>query len=140
MKNFERIFYQEGGATAEAIIILLGGLFFIALLISFGLWIFGFNFGRTYEGTVKYDDCKQIVKVNSDDYWQIYFHKFTCNYIKTKSGAIMGGECVRIEKDQSYPVPMCAKAYVYQLDSSGVCTDPKYPYLGYDDMCYTTPQ
>jgi hypothetical protein len=120
------------------------GLVFLALFIVGGLWLFGFNFGQYEEGTVDYSDCQQIIMVKNSDWHQIFFHKWICNPIKTQSGAIMGGECARIEKDHSYPTPLCARAYVYEMEAVGCTGNTKdgvaYPYLGYDDKCYTTPQ
>jgi hypothetical protein len=30
--------------------------------------------------------------------------------------------------------------YFYQKEVPKFCRDPKFPYLGYDDMCHTEPQ
>ncbi len=121
------------------------GLVFLAAIVAGVLWLFGFNFGHTLEGTVDYSNCQQIITVQDNDWYQKYFHTWICNATKTKSGAIMGGECARIEKDHSYPTPQCARAYVYEIATSTACAGSikngvSYPYLGYDDMCYTTPQ
>lgn len=93
------------------------------------------------EGMVKYDDCRQVITL-APDTWQRYFHTFTCSYLKTKSGKIMRGECVRIENDKSLlsSSHTCATAYVYEKKQEGSCTDPAHPYLTYDDMCSTVPQ
>jgi hypothetical protein len=96
---------------------------------------------REQEGVVKYDDCRQIITIQ-DGSWQTYYHKFTCSYIKTKSGAIMSGECVRVENDSSLfsSSHTCSTAYVYEKKINNPCTVAPNIYLGYDDMCYTTPQ
>ncbi|HUD02972.1 MAG TPA: hypothetical protein VMR46_03085 [Candidatus Paceibacterota bacterium] len=121
------------------------GFIFLALFAAGVLGLFGFNFGHTLEGTVDYSNCQQIIAVQDNDWYQKYFHTWTCDAIKTKSGEIMGGECALIEKDNSYPTPQCARAYVYEMATSTACEGNivngiAYTYLGYDDMCHTTPQ
>ena len=105
----------------------------IALVVWGGEKLF---FGER-EGVVKYDDCRQIITLPSDTL-QKYYKTFTCTYSKTKSGKIMGGECVHIENEGSLFTSShaCSEAYVYQRKSEENCTDPKAPYLGYDDMCH----
>ena len=39
------------------------------------------------EGIVKYDDCREVIKLNNDSY-EKYYKDFTCEYVKTKSGKI----------------------------------------------------
>lgn len=109
------------------------------------LWLFGFNFGVTSEGTVKHDDCRQIISLKSGS-WQTYIHNFTCETQKTQSGAIMGGLCVAIRNSGFFGTgDKRETAYVYWLPLPTTCRGNvkggvAYPYLGYDDMCYTTPQ
>jgi hypothetical protein len=66
------------------------------------------------EGTVKYDDCREIIKLDKDS-WRLNLYSFTCDYSKNVSGEIMGGICVRIELDDSLfsHTGICKKAYVY---------------------------
>jgi hypothetical protein len=118
------------------------GILVVIVLIGWGiLSLFGVSFGVENEGTVKYDDCRQIITIQ-DHSWQTYIKQFTCNYIKTKSRLIMSGECVHINTDSSLfsSSHTCATAYVYEKKQEGNCTVAPNLYLGYDDMCYTTPQ
>ena len=135
-------FYMRGAAEIEGLI----GLVFLALIIAGGLWLFGFNFGITNQGTVSYNDCRQTITLQSGSL-QTYFHNFTCTDEKTKSGAIMDGQCVAVKYDGGLLSSgnSCDTAYVYQLPLSKTCegnikNGVSYPYLGYDDQCYTTPQ
>lgn len=124
----------------------LGALVVVVLVVLGVAWLFGFNFGITNDGTVTYSDCRQVITLKEGD-WQTYFHSFTCDIRKTNSGAVMGGECVSVENDHSLfsSSHTCATAYVYEVNPSTACKDNtkdgiSYPYLGYDDMCYTVPQ
>lgn len=129
-------FYQRG--ESDGCVLGLIGLCLLGLLVA---WLFGFNFGSTNEGVVKYSDCSQIIKLQEGG-WQTYFHKFTCSYGKTTSGVILGGDCAHMEFSGS----TCTAAYVYELARNNTgCENNekngiKYPYLGYDDNCHTTPQ
>lgn len=129
MQKINGILNQRGDSEIGGIIILA-----IIGLILFGF--FGISFGIENEGTVKYDDCRQEITLNDGD-WQTYTKKFTCTYKKTKSGAMMGGECVHIVNDSSLfsSSHTCATAYVYEKKQEDICTDPIYPYLTYDDKC-----
>jgi hypothetical protein len=133
MKNTKRNLYQTGNSESDILIFLA----VLALLACIVLWLFGFNYHSTSEGSVKYDDCRVVVNLQPDD-WQTYFGTFTGYTLKTKSGRIMGGEFVRIENDGSFfgGGHTCAKAYVYQKKQDDVCTGSQYPRLGYDDMCH----
>lgn len=142
MKETKMSFYQKGNSEIAGI----GALIIFGLVAAGILWLFGFNFGMTNEGVVKYDDCRQVITIKSDS-WQRYFHSFTCNTYKTKSGVVMSGECVSIKNDSSLfsSSHTCATAYVYEIEPPTNCKNNvkdgiAYPYLGYDDMCYTTPQ
>lgn len=117
----------------------LGSLVVIALVVWGILSLFGFNYHGTSEGTVKYDDCREIIYLQPDD-WQTYFGTFTGYSIKTNSGKVMGGQFVRIENDSSLFVSgsTCARAYIYTKQQDNVCTDPAYPYLTYNDRCAKT--
>ncbi len=35
---------------------------------------------------------------------------------------------------------VCDTVYYYLKEGAKICNDPKYPHLGIDDLCYTTPQ
>jgi len=124
----------------------IGVLIVLGFIIAVVLWLFGFNFGAVNEGVIKYDDCREIITIKSDS-WRKYFHKFTCTTRKTNSGVVMGGECASVKYDSSLfgGNNACATAYVYELDTPTSCKGNTkegiaYPYLGYDDMCHTTPQ
>jgi hypothetical protein len=119
----------------------LGALLILGLVVAGVLWIFGCNFGSVSEGTVTYDDCRSIVTLQPGS-WRTYFGQFTCTYSKTQSGQIMDGECVKVVNDSSFlsSSHTCATAYIYQAPQANVCTDPTYPYLGYDDKCYSIKQ
>ena len=121
---------------------ILGGLFLVALVIGG----FMFLFGGEREGTVSYSDCRQMVQLQPDTLQQ-YYKKFTCSYSKTQSGKIMSGECVHVSNDNAFlgNTHSCATAFVYQKEQDPACkNDFKdgifYPYLGYNDNCYTEPQ
>lgn len=129
--------FLKGSSDAETTV----AFGIVALFVIGILWLFGFNFWMTNEGTVKYDDCRQVINLNEGD-WQTYFHKFTCNTFKTKSGITMSGECVSIETNSSLfsSGSSCVKAYVYEEKQGGDCNNPSYPYLWYDDQCHSIPQ
>jgi hypothetical protein len=142
MRKTKQNFSRKG----EGEIVTFGVLIVIGLIVWIIASFFGFNYGNTSKGTVKYDDCREVIQIQPDS-WHTYFGTFVCNYSKTQSGAIIGGECVRIVNDRSLfsTSNACAKAYVYEATSSSVCAGStkdgvSYPYLGYDDMCHTTPQ
>jgi hypothetical protein len=135
-------FYRRGGGEVEVFL----SLIVLALIVWVVASFFGFNYGSTSDGTVSYNDCREVIQIQPDS-WHTYFGTFVCNYSKTQSGQIMGGQCVRIVNDSSLfsSSNACATAYVYEAASSTACEgDTKdgvsYPYLGYDDNCYTTPQ
>jgi len=120
----------------------IGGIIVGGLMIFGGILIYQHFVNEPLEevsGTVKYDDCREIVKLKEGGS-EIKNKKFTCNYSKTQSGKIMSGECASIETENG----ICTKAYVYEKEQEGCRNNFKegifYPYLGYDDMCYTEPQ
>ena len=141
MKKFN-LLNNRGAVDSEGLV----SIGFIIIVGLFVLWIFGFNFGRVNEGTVEYDDCREVITIQEGS-WQTYFHKFTCSFRKTKSGEIMEGVCISIKTPKSLfsEGDSCLKAYVYEVKNETACKDVikdgvSYPYLGYDDMCYTNPQ
>jgi hypothetical protein len=140
MKTIRNNFYQRGVGEMVGI----GSLIVFGLIIAGILWLFGFNFGMKNEGIVDYSDCRQTIYLESGS-WRTYFHSFTCNTRKTQSGAVMDGECVSIKNDGFFGNShTCAIAYVYEIKSTAcegnIKDGVEYPYLGYDDNCYTTPQ
>lgn len=125
---------SERGVAIAGIVLSSVGLFATIVNSSTGIYQ-GMSSGEI-EGVINFNyrsNCGQIITIQ-DHSWQTHFKKFTCSYIKTNSGKMMGGECVNIESSNN----SCATAYVYEKKQDNICTDPKYPYLGYDDMCYTT--
>lgn len=117
------------------IVIFFGGL------ICWGLAsLLGISFGVENEGYVKYSDCRTVVNLKNDSL-EKYFHKFTCNYTKTKSGQIMYGECVHTDTSGSLLSTSsdCEKAYVYEAEPSTACENNiGFTHLGYDDLCHST--
>lgn len=133
---------HRGGGEIEG----FGVLFIFVLIVAGVLWIFGFNYHGTSEGIVKYDDCREIIQLEPTN-WHTYFGTFTGYTKKSASGKIMGGEFVRVINDRSFffgNSHTCARAYIYEKKSEACADSTKngipYPYLGYDDMCYTIPQ
>jgi hypothetical protein len=49
----------------------------------------------------------------------------------------MSGYCEAVETTNA---GACDTVYFYEKQAPKVCTDPKFPYLGVDDMCHTDPQ
>ena len=112
----------------------LGCLF----LIGLGIWAMSQGLGKIWgeqEGYVKTDDCRSTVmlKASSPETW---FKKFTCVYRRTKRGVLISGVCVSVDTDGA----VCKTVYEYEREGPKVCTDPKFPYLREDDMCYEGPQ
>jgi hypothetical protein len=35
---------------------------------------------------------------------------------------------------------VCKKVYIYVKKSEFTCSDPKFPYVGVDEMCHSDPQ
>lgn len=112
---------------------ILGGLFFVSLLIGGFLFLFG----GEREGVVKYDDCRQIVQLKSDT-TQKYYKKFTCEYIKSNDGKIiLGGTCVHIDTDSSLLTSnsSCKTAFVYQKEPDIKCPDTVNGFLDVNGKC-----
>jgi hypothetical protein len=112
------------------------GVLFVIGLIVWGVTAF---LGGEREGEVKYNDCREIIRLPSDT-WEVLYKKFTCSYSKTISGHMISGECVHIDKPWSLfgGSDACDTAYVYQKKQDDVC--PKdYPYLQYNDKCSQSP-
>lgn len=130
-------FYRRGNGEAAGII----GLVVLGLIIWGIASLFGFNYGGTSEGTVSYNDCREIIRIQPGS-WHTHFGTFVCDYSKTLGGKIMGGECVRIVNNSSLfsTSNTCGTAYVYEAKQDNVCTVAPNLYLGYDDRCYTTSQ
>lgn len=65
------------------------------------------------EGTVKYDDCREIIRLDKDS-WRLNLYSFTCDYYK-EQGKILSGTCVRVELDDGFfsHSGRCKTTYVY---------------------------
>lgn len=122
---FDVIRNQRGEVDLETV----GGIISVSF---FGLIIWGvvaFLSGES-EGIVKYDDCRQTIKVEQGS-WDTYFKKFTCNDNKSKSGRLISGTCVHIDTSGG----ACVTAYVYEKKSEFNCGDNATP--NYDDSVYS---
>ena len=103
---------------------------FVVGIIGYGLFsAFG---GGEREGTFKIDDCREVVRLNTDSI-QKYFKDFTCALEKSKSGQIISGQCAHIDMSGN----VCKTAFIYDKKASGVCKDPNFPHLHYDDLCHS---
>ena len=114
------------------------GLGYLALLavVFGGLGGIYNSFWGEHRGSVKTDDCRMRIPLEegSADTW---FKKFMCEYSETKSGKVMRGFCQAVDLASD---GVCNTVYFYDKKAPKVCTDPKFPYLGYDDLCHTEPQ
>lgn len=108
---------------------LLGVVIFF--LIIWG--IMGAIFGGESEGIVKYDDCRQVITIEQND-WQNNFRKFICNTVKSKSGKVIFGTCVHIDTEAG----VCKTAYIYSKAPVIKCKgDNVYP--DSNDNCVCNP-
>lgn len=113
----------------------------IGCLVLVGLALYGLvsahnSFWGEQEGTIKTSDCRKTIPVKEDsaDTW---FKKFICTYRRTNKGIVMSGYCEAVEIDNG----VCETVYSYQKKiNNGECSDPKFRYLGEDDMCHSDPQ
>ena len=87
------------------------------------------------EGVTRIADCRSVISVKEGSY-DTWFKTFTCSYVRSKSGKLIGGRCVAVETDG----PVCKKVYGYEKRSELTCSDPKLPYIGVDEMCHSDPQ
>ncbi len=122
---FNLIKNQRGEGTIEAI----GGLFVFLIFVGIIWAILGALLGGESDGSVKYDDCRQVISVKQDD-WQNNFKKFTCENIKSNSGRLISGTCVHIDTSGG----ACITAYVYTKKSGFNCGDNSTPNV--DDSVY----
>jgi len=68
------------------------------------------------EGSVKYDDCREVINLEKGS-WRLMVYPFTCEYTKDEKGRIQGGTCVRVELDNGFfsHSGRCERAYVYSF-------------------------
>ncbi len=103
----------------------------IGSLIFFGLilWVISGLMGGESQGTVKYDDCRQVINTKQGN-WDTYFKKFTGEDYRSKSGRLISGTYVHIDTSGG----ACTTAYVYEKKSDFNCGDNSTP--NYDDSVY----
>jgi len=142
MKKQNKSFYQKGGGDSDGAVVLVC----FALFVWFVLWLCGFNYHGTSQGSVDDSDCRETITLQPND-WRTYFGTYVGYAEKTQSGKIMSGTFVRIVNGGSLfgSDNTCETAYTYNLPQDPTClgnikNGVSYPYLGYDDLCYTTPQ
>jgi hypothetical protein len=104
----------------------------VVFLILGGLGIIYNAIWGEQEGFTKTDDCRNTVMVQEGSLGT-WFKKFTCTVKKTKSGKTISGVCVSVVTEGS----VCQTVYTYSKKPAVECSDPKFPYLGYDDMCHS---
>jgi len=70
--------------------------------------------GGEREGTVKYADCREIIRLNQRDFdtKKTRGTSFTCTYVRDAADHIIGGECIAVETTSFGP---CVRAYVYNI-------------------------
>lgn len=90
-------------------------IFWLVMLCLFGWGLFRYYDGGEMEGIAKYDDCREIIFLKSNNY-QKYYMNFTCNYRRSNTGEIMGGECVHIDTNNGFfsSGNSCVKALIYE--------------------------
>jgi len=72
---------------------------------------------------VKYDDCREIIKLEDNSSEKNIFD-FTCDYIRSNSGKILGGPCVHTETNEE---DVCTEAYIYYANAELQCSEGTYP-------------
>jgi hypothetical protein len=112
----------------------ISGLCVLAGVVAGIAWLHSALWGER-EGTIKTDDCRTKITLTEDSP-STWFKQFTCTYHKTKTAKLISGYCEAVETTAG----ACDTVYFYDKKAPKLCTDPKFPYLGYDDMCHTDPQ
>ena len=109
--------------------------FYLMIVLVIILLLIGDSVFRSKEneGTIKYDDCRDVVIYQNQSELPTYGKVFTCSYIKTQTGKVMSGICVNTEIQNG----VCTKAYIYKRKQDDICANPLKPYLGIDDVCYS---
>jgi len=93
-----------------------------------------FFFGGERVGTVRYQDCREIVRLKDNPLRKLYT-TFTCSYQRTVTGKLMGGECVSVKTTSSGET--CQIAYLYEKKSEFVC--PSNTHVMPDETCACGP-
>lgn len=94
----------------------------VSLLLLIGCGRAASNLQR--EGVVKFNDCREIIKLEDNAPEKDYM-MFTCDYIKSKTGKIMAGNCVHIETSKDDKE--CTKAYTYFAKPELKCEKGLFP-------------
>lgn len=86
----------------------------IQFILPMIMMLFLFSGCGHNEGTAKYADCREIIRLDKDS-WRLNLYSFTCDYSRDAKGKILGGTCVRVELDDSFfsHTGVCKRAYVY---------------------------
>jgi hypothetical protein len=111
-----------------------GWIVLVVIGISFAAGLYDSLWGEQ-EGVTRYEDCRDkiyIEQASSD----ALFKRFTCSYSKTRTGKLLSGLCIHVVTEG----PVCQAAYIYNKKAEITCTDPKFPYPAYDDLCHSDPQ
>ncbi len=86
-------------------------------------WVFAGGDGNgEREGTVKYADCREIIRYNERPFTE-RFRPYTCDYNRNMAGKIISGVCVRVE----YAGDSCSVARVYFRKSDVICQAGYWP-------------
>ncbi len=121
----------------ESVIGIVYSMMVIGLVVGMLSWLLSSNiiyiFGGEKEGIIKYDDCREIIRLKDNPYQKIY-KSFICDYTKTTTGKIMSGTCVHV--NTSWLSGKCEQAYVYVYDKEPETKCLENGYLGYDGQCY----
>jgi hypothetical protein len=116
----------------------LGVVTAIMIVVGIGVagvvWLYTTIWGEQ-EGQVNYEDCRNKITIQEGSA-DALFKDFTCTYGKTRSGKILNGICAHVVTEG----PVCQTVYIYSKKSQVVCSDPKFPFAGYDDLCHMDPQ
>lgn len=87
--------------------------------ILYGLFVLLLAGCGADEGTVKYDDCRTIINLPSNNL-QKYYKTFTCEYERRTTGKIVSAFCVHVDVDKGffYSSGKCERAYIYTSEQS----------------------
>ena len=115
---------------------ILGYLYLVILgLILGGLVMIHNSIWGEQEGFTKADDCRSSIGLTEGSF-DTWFKRFTCTTKKTQSGKIISGVCVSVVTEG----PVCQTAYTYQKKPQITCSNPNFPFPGYDDICHSNLQ
>lgn len=110
----------------------VGGIILAVILIWGGTALYHHYVGNTHieiSGTAKYEDCRQQIYLDDDEYMK-EGGEFICNDQKTQKGYSLGGLCVKTVNGDS---GACLTAYFHTKKPADVCGSNSY--LTSDDKC-----